>query len=406
MSYRQNTYTEGNSYRLLPVARMEVVPGQTLNAKVQAKVQTVAFLQNILSGGVAHIYAFYTPYRLLWEDWIDFASDPDTTTPIPTTTTSFDAMFEKSAAIHPVTVFGRRAYKLIYNQFFGSDQWGAGGGTWYDDITLDTDVSMKPLRSTDQFSGKILQSDQAPDRIYPAPVTGTAPNQVANVSLNEFRSLMNQARSDRRAQMTGDKYVDAMRRLGVNLDWRVQMAPEFLGQSLVEFDAKRVRSSYGDDTALTPLGRAYAHYEFTLGLDLGKKFFAEHGTVIFCIALRPYVFPSTTPSPVLAQISNRTQLFWGDNQEGVTGIPATVLGLSGAEGYVPRFQYYQSGQNLFGNTNPTAPWITSNTPTGLGNYVYTPDIDTTIDDTLGGNFAAAFTRLVADGPSPIRKMRI
>ena len=65
MAFRQNTYNEGNPYLLIPVGRMDVVPGQTLSAKVQAKIQTVAFLQNILSGGVAHIYAFYTPYR----DW-------------------------------------------------------------------------------------------------------------------------------------------------------------------------------------------------------------------------------------------------------------------------------------------------------------------------------------------------
>ena len=149
--------------------------------------------------------------------------------------------------------YWRDAYKLIYNQFFGSDQWAVSTGTWYDDITLDTDVTSRVIRSTDQLAGKLMATDQAPDREYDAPVTGTAPNQVATISLNAFRERLVQARSDRRAQMTGDKYVDAMRRLGVNLDWRVQMAPEFLGQSLVEFDAKRVRSSYGDDTALTPL---------------------------------------------------------------------------------------------------------------------------------------------------------
>ena len=83
MAFRQNTYNEGDPYLLIPVGRMDVVPGQTLSAKVQAKIQTVAFLQNVLSGGVAHIYAFYTPYRLLWDNWIDFASDPDTSLTVP-----------------------------------------------------------------------------------------------------------------------------------------------------------------------------------------------------------------------------------------------------------------------------------------------------------------------------------
>ena len=403
MAFRQNTYNEGNPYLLIPVGRMDVVPGQTLSAKVQAKIQTVAFLQNILSGGVAHIYAFYTPYRLLWDDWIDFASDPDTSLTVPLAPTAWPALFERGGQ----NCFGRRAYKLIYNQFFGSDQWAVSTGTWYDDITLDTDVTSRVIRSTDQLAGKLMATDQAPDREYEAPVSGTAPNQVATISLNAFREQLVQARSDRRAQMTGDKYVDAMRRLGVNLDWRVQMAPEFLGQSLVEFDAKRVRSSYGDDTAQTPLGRAYAHYEFTLSLDVQRKFFAEHGVVWFLVSLRPYVMSQLTPSPLSAQLFHRDSFFWGDNQAGVTLVPGSTLGLSAPRdnGYAPKMQYYQSGQNLIGGFGTGTPWVTRYTPENLAEYVYCASVDTVRDDTLGGAFFAAFSRVVADGPSPIKKMR-
>lgn len=398
MPFRTNTYTEGQYYRLQPVMRYEVVPGQSIEAKLRLKFESVAFLQNILSGGVAHLYAFYTPYRLLWDQWIEFASDPDTGLSVPSVTVPWGSMFEKSSGVN---CFGRRAYKLIYNQYFGSEQWNAGAiATWYDDITADADVSFKLLRTTDQFGGKLLPTDQAPDRTYSAPVTGTSPNQIATIQLNDFRRQLVQARSDRRSQMTGDKYVDAMQRMGVKLDWRVQMAPEFLGQKVFEFDAVKTRASYGEDpSANTVLGRAFARYQGELEMDLGRKYFSEHGLIWFLIAVRPYALSRATPSPFGALSKARASFFWGDNQAGVASAAAVDLGGAGNPAYYPRFQYLKSGQNLIGNAS-AAPWVPEQNPASIGSYVY-PTMTTQDDDTLSQPLAF-WTRGVFGGPSPVK----
>lgn len=398
MAYRENTYTEASYYRLQPVARLDVVPGQSVTGKVAVKFESVAFLQNILSGGVAHLYAFYTPYRLLWEDWIEFASDPDTTLQVPSVPVQWASMFEKNANVN---CFGRRAYKLIYNQYFGSQQWNQGTiTTWYDDITDDSDVSFKYLRTTDQFAGKLLPTDAAPDKAYTAPVTGTSPNQVATIQLNDFRRQMVRARSDRRAQMTGDKYVDAMQRMGVRLDWRVQMAPEFLGQTICEFDSQKTRSSFGDDPAAnTVLGRAFARYAGTMELNLGRHFFAEHGLIWFVAAVRPYALAKTTPAPFQALSKSRSSFYFGDNQAGQGQCNAADLGVGGNPAYYPSFQYLKSGQNLIGAASPV-PWVPEQNPPSIGRYVW--PVVTTVDDDQLTLPLAFWTRCVFGGPTPVK----
>lgn len=398
MAYRENTYTEGQYYRLQPVARLDVVPGQSVSGKVAVKFESVAFLQNILSGGVAHLYAFYTPFRLLWDDWIEFASDPDTTLTVPAAPVAWGSMFEKNASCN---IFGRRAYKLIYNQYFGSQQWNVGAiTTWYDDITDDTDVTFRLLRTTDQFAGKLLPTDQAPDRAYTAPVTGTSPNQVATIQLNDFRRQMVRAKSDRRSQMTGDKYVDAMQRMGVRLDWRVQMAPEFLGQTVFEFDAQKTRASYGEDPGSnTVLGRAFARYAGQMDLNLGRHFFAEHGIIWFLVAVRPYALSRSTPAPFQALSKVRSSFYFGDNQAGQGTALAADLGVNGNPAYYPSFQYLKSGQNLVGNAS-AVPWVPEQTPNSIGAYVW-PQVSTTDDDTLSQPLAF-WTRTVFGGPTPVK----
>lgn len=402
MPFRENTYNEGQYYQLVPCARMDVVPGQSLESRIQVKFETAAFVKNIMSGGVAHLYAFYTPYRLCWDEWVDFASDPSYANNVPTCSVAWPFGFERTAnSGFRANCFGRRSYKLIYNQFFGSKQWSSNGACWYDDPFDDADVTEKALRGTDQLSGKLLATDQAPDATYAAPVTGTSPNQVATVSLNEFRRQLVEARSKRRADMTGDKYVDAMRRMGVNLDWRVQMAPEFLGQSLVEFDAVKTRGTYNKEAATnTVLGQAFARYQATLDLQLKRKFIAEHGIVWFVLAIRPYTLSQNVPNPLSAMRAARSGFFFGDNQAGVETVVGDSLGVVG-DSYLPRFQWLKSGQNLIGKKS-AEPWLPQYSPTTIQGFVYPPTVTTPNDGQLGAAVAAVWSRLVAGGPTPVK----
>lgn len=399
--FRQNTYNEGNTYCLIPVARKAVVPGESVAIDSSISFESEPFSQNVMTGGIATAYAFYVPYRLLSSVWVQFLADPQDASVLPQTTTSWNFMFEGRTA-DTISSFGRRAYKLIYNQYFGQD----AGDTdfWYADFTLDTDVSIKQLRTTDQLNGKVQIGTEVATQTATYPVSGGGT--IATIDLNDLRQRLKDAKSYRRADMTGDKYVDALRRMGVDLDWRVQQAPEFLGQSSVDFGMKDTRA-----TDPTNTGRAWSRFQESFRLRTKRKFFAEHGIVMVVLAVRPHIFSNNPRAAADAAMLNlsRETIFLGDNDTG-TYVPTNeALGATGGGSSYrcARFAAYRYGQNLMGATNPALtgvqPWSIRG-PVAIDQVMYNSGsaISTPFQDQLfAGNIAVCGVTTMA-GPSPVR----
>jgi len=406
--YRQNNYTQGNFFRAVPVSRQPVVPGQSLALDLKLEFETPAFLRNLLTGGMAEVYSFYVPYRLLWNGWVDFISDPQSADAVPTTAVAMPSIFENVSSVgeqDDFNVFARRAYKLIYNQYFGSEQFGGAGAFWYD-LTDDAETTQKPVRTNDQLLGKIMGASQSPDTDYTVDVAGVDPNQTVSIPLNDFRRAMNIAKSDRRADMTGDKYVDAMRRMGVNLNWAIQMAPEFLGKSMIEFGPKETRASYSsaepapDGSAAT--GRAYARFSEKVNHKTGRKFFAEHGIVMSVLVVRPFIWYGRFTAPQDSFAVNRENFFLGDNQAGIASLDLKNFGQDPAPIYAPRFQSLLSGMNQLGVIEAANPnWVVSGSPVSLSEMIY-PTVTVQQDPILTQDFAV-YARHVGLGPTPVRK---
>lgn len=403
MTFRFNTYTEGLFYRLSPVYRQAVVPGQSVALDVRTEFETPAFLQNVMNPGVMQLFAFYTPYRLLWDQWVDFIARADgAPTAVPVTTTPWPAGFEGGlSASVDANVFGRRAFKLTYNEFFGSEQFGQ-----LYDITVDTDVTGKPTKTLDQWLTSIMNNADTPETDFDVPVSGTAPNQVATIPLNQLREQMRFAYSQRRADMTGEKYVDAMLRMGVKLDWRVQNSPEFLGSATVEFAPKETRSSYTPadpapaGSAVT--GRAYARYQGEISLKTKRRFFAEHGEIQVLALMRPFDFDTAYKAPAFASLRSIDQFFLGDNSTGTATYDASRFtgAAAGAERLrVRQHSWYSKGHNARGIQSPS-PWLTSNTSTGIDSAVY-GDQEVDQDGSITRQ-VALFSRGKGYGPTPVK----
>lgn len=398
--FRQNLYNEGGMGKLIPVGRQQVVPGESKEINVTVMWETPPFAAQILTGGVATLYAFYCPFRLVWPGWLDFVAQDGGT--VPTTSTAWPLLYEGGAATVAVSSLFRRCYKLTYNQFFGSDKFGA----WYAAVDTDTVVTEFNTRTLDQFNSHVVAQDDAPDPTYVAPVSGAN----ATISLNEFRQAMRNAFSTRRADMTGDKYVDAIARMGVSLDWRVQMAPEFLGKSSVDFFPKRTRVTAENDTA-----KPVAYFSETMSLKVGRRFFAEHGYIFAVLVVRPHMInfgPGATVPPRYApQDAYQYDLedFWlGDNQTGVSPILAGSFNSGAAgvanNGFMPRFGYLKWGQNLAGQISDVAsrgnPWCMFDQPSSLNDAVY-PDIPFNPNPERDHQVVVC-SAFRSDGPSPVK----
>ena len=301
LNFRQNTYNEGQAFQLIPTARIEVCPGVSCEFNVSQKFQTAAFSRNLLCSAHFETWYFYVPHRLVWDDWTGFITqDDDFAGTFPETTTTWAFAFDRSTA--SVSALYRRAYKLVYNQFFGNEDANSAANTWYSDITTDTDVTRQNLRTSDQFTG-LLQTDEA---IADTNFSGAA----FPIELNQFHAEMVAARSKRRANMSGDKYVDAMRRMGVELNWMVQQAPEYLGKH-----SKTVYPVKTFNTGATGLGDSVARYEGSCDFKITKKRFAEHGYIVGVSAIRPVLYNSQYSIPLDGLVNTISEFYLGDNTQ-------------------------------------------------------------------------------------------
>lgn len=394
--FRQNTYNEGSFYQLVPVARKAVVPGESAAIDVDVRFESEPFSQNVMSGGIFSLYAFYTPYRLVWSDWVNWLAEPQSAAVVPSVNSSWPFLFEGyQRAAGTLSPLGRRAYKLLYNQYFGQQQYSS---SWYADITLDTDQTVKNVRTTDQFNGKLQSEADIAQQTF----TGTVAGSVATLNLNDLRQALRNAYSGRRADMTGDKYVDALARMGVNLDWRVQMAPEFLGMQSCDFMPRDSRASDATNT-----GRAWSRYQGQCSLKTPRRFFAEHGIVWVVAAMRPHDYPLSVRPAADAIMLNRDRdtVFLGDNDSGTflpfdADVGANTTG-AGQTYRAPRFTPYLKGQNLIGSAG-TGSWAYRQDKNAV-DVIY-PGITTsvTLQDQLPTGQFAVHGQVRFNGPTPVK----
>lgn len=306
LKYRLSSYTEGDFYQLIPVGRRPVAPGERLS-KIVADVRfsSAIYDKAILTPVLAQAWAFYVPNRLVWDQWVDFIALDDAVTTVPTVTTAGPALLEPQATTH--NAFYRRGYKLAYNSYFGSEP-QAAEGAWFPNINDDNLISLGRLLVWDQYRASSRQGAYTPNMLS-VPVSGAS----ATINLDQLSRELRNNYARRRQKMTGDKYVDTMRLMGVELDWRVQMVPEFLGSSQqVVFGTPQQSANSAD------LTKRVTNWEGQHQLLIKRPLaFAEHGYLHVYVGFRPLIaIPSINPPE--ANLTTHAHYFRPDTAGGPT----------------------------------------------------------------------------------------
>lgn len=349
--FKQQTANLGQFYELVPIHRREICPGETVKSiSGTVKFSSAMMRRYIESPALIQIYAFYCPHRLVWDQWREFISGDNGLTNVPTAT-AWPLLFERNST-RPV--LGRRAYKLIFNEFFGQE-----GQSWYADITDDANMEVNTVKIWDQYLSKLTLGEVTSD-VFLADHTTDVPAQTA-IPLEEFARAMRDSRSKNRASISGDKYVDLMRTMGVDLDWRVQNAPEFLGSM-----TKKIAPFTIDSSESASLQDRNSRFRGALNINMVKrKAFAEHGTIWLLACMRPAAH-SETHAPD-SNLTTRDRYYMGDNMNVYEG--GTDSGYKNA-----RFEHYRSGRSVFGNEESvnTMPWLTNTAGQELENIYPDP----------------------------------
>ena len=79
----QQALNVGAFYMLNPLGYVEIAPGDTISGKVDIDVVSDITVRPFRNRAYFDVYAFYVPYRLLFDQWVDFIKGDDSVT-LPT----------------------------------------------------------------------------------------------------------------------------------------------------------------------------------------------------------------------------------------------------------------------------------------------------------------------------------
>jgi len=323
-------YNQGTQYNVpIPTFRRDVMPGQTASLSASLSFRTAA-LPVTLSKLVVTTSYFFVPYRLLWDGWVDFITDGTGTFPVGPASAY---LWDNSVANNSVMM--RRAYKLIYNQYYADENSDTGLYT----VDNDTGVTFdKPVLAIEQRLRELLRADQFTDDEYVAPVVGAD----ATINHSDFSRSASNARRDFNFEKSGDKYVDFLRNFGVNPNWETQSAPEHLGTS-----TRDVMSRVSAATDGASLGALRSYFSLDMPHGFKSKRFDEHGIVVGIAYARPIVFNTSTDASGV-NMTSRDAFFNGDNVNIKSNWADLVNGIS-EDVVIPPSWRYTAGQHILNN---------------------------------------------------------
>jgi len=356
--------------------RRSVMPGQTVSLDAEMEFRSSAWpvSMNKLVNTVSY---FYVPYRLLWDGWVNYITDGTGT--LPTDATLQPIVFDTEGTS---TVFARRAYKLIYNQFFGDEN----SVTGLYNIINDAETLNHAVLQLEQRLRDLLLASQFQTDTYDATVVGA----VATTDLQEFSRAAAAARRNFSFDSSGDKYNDFLKKFGARPTFNEQIAPEYLG-GITKDVAPRTQAA----TDGANLGALRTYYSDRIRSGFGKKSFNEHGIILGIQYSRPVMFRNTMTA-VDVDMKNLDDYFRGDNVNRKTNFDK--FGGTAADIIEPPSYNYTQGQHVMNNNGQADMVLTSANETV--DVRYAPVTITPSEATLGTDAYAIHNECRITGASP------
>ena len=260
------THTGTNFSYLTPLGYYDVVPGDSVYGKVSIRYQSDNSTHLIMNRAFMDVYAFYMPYRLMWDDFPTFLTQQTGT--IPSISDLFEWNFETAFVESSSTnmPWFRRMYNAVNSCYFTEED-----GNNQDD----TKSVHRVLNRASTFHEKVKTSSEIHDDSAIA-VDTTA----GSFEIRDLAAGLAQQRFDVIRGFYGHKYVDYLRAVGVEGQWDIQNEPELIGQTHHDMKAITITST-ADGSGEDTFGQYKTQYRGVLELNLKRRFFPEHGLIGF-----------------------------------------------------------------------------------------------------------------------------
>lgn len=387
----QNTGLVGG---LTLLGTLEVVPGDTVSGRFSNAIWSDTTNRPIMNRTYFDTYAFYIPYRLLWEGFPDFiantaeaAGDPS----IPTVTGLQEYFLE-----HPTldattcTAWNRRAYNLVYNKFFRLAE----------NPVVDEDGVFSAIAATRQttFHESAYDPGTINDQDVEIDVIGES------VSIDALRKGFAEDRYNKIRQYYGDKYVDYLASMGVKASWSIVDDPEPIGKNNKDLPYINTRSTFADpseEPGDKDVGDSAGYFKGKQVCNIKPTFCPEHGMIVMFGCMRmnlPNVNGSAAPNLSTTQViefwspefeTQRVQLYndrlWGED-------------VGGKAVQARAYEHLRKPSNQIGRINTTDPELLytasrdSSTLTPSDYKLVAPnEYDKLFTGTMGGNQVVHYT---------------
>lgn len=337
------TFQASNLQSVVPLGYMEVAAGDTVNGSVTSHFISDVTKRAILNRCYYDLAAFYVPYRLLWDGFPEWLLTSGTSGSVPTVNNALENNFEPlGIGVHPV--WFRRAYNLIWNQFYRSQ-----------DIPEITNLDNQAMQLGEFRKSTFYESLRPSTSILGAdvPVEGSAFGALS-VNIDELRKTFSVDRINKIRSWYGTKYTDFLSSLGVEASWSILDEPEVIGKKTGTLKFKRKSSSYSGaayeagTSEFTPLGAPAGNFEGQVTIPVRRTFCPEHGLIAVMAIARLERINTASIHPAL--LKDDYQFYWLPEHEfsKTQEWPAKILGTntSGERVSLPPFEDLRKGVNL------------------------------------------------------------
>lgn len=340
--YHLTTFDQGY---IVPVGCVEVLPGDTFRHSAAALLRVTPLVRPLMHPVGVSMHFWFAPNRILWnegvgdsDNWEDFITQNDDTAALPTITlTGSNEDLVDRLGVPPtsglvINALPVRAYNMIYNEFYRDSQLNAEvsleqtdllRGSWQRDyfttcrpnaqqgsgaeqvefpisgIGWETGITIggpRTVRETGQTSTSTFTLAGAAESATPGqrvfieddPDNAGFPNVRGQFDINLLREGYAVQRWREHRNRFGDRYVDLMAAMGVNMgDARLQR-PEFLGggKQLISF-SEVLSTANTSGSSGQALGDFAGHGIAAMQTPPYKRFFPEYGYMIAVMIVRP-----------------------------------------------------------------------------------------------------------------------
>lgn len=273
--------TTGNFGKLYPVGWWDVLPGDSFRLSTSVFTRCTPLLAPVMHPVQIRLHTFFTPYRILSDEFEDFITRRDKTAQIPFAKPKGTAIEDyfgipprlTSAAEYNIQQFPFLAYSRIWKEYYRDQQ-----------LQENVDyLDIAPINYEKDFSTS-ARFDPSND---PAGSVALVKNDGSDdyVDALDIRKALAKQKFDEARSRFGARYTEYLQYLGIKpSDARLQR-PEYCGGGVGNINFSEVLSTV--ETTDEPQGRLTGHGIAGVKSRPITKYFEEHGVLMTLLSVRP-----------------------------------------------------------------------------------------------------------------------